>query len=197
MTSNARVPRNPFTVEDTSKRDPLAHLVGMMGEGSSDYITGMERSGQVQLVNSSRLPTERYGSDEDWRALGFTFGPPDPADSLFCDATLPPGWSKAAGEHSMGSYICDERGIQRVSVFYKAAFYDRKASMSLLNVGYDLASKVAYGDGEVVLPAEWSLLTDAEQADFVASLEGTAADAYSATRPSGVRAKAALKLVQS
>lgn len=115
-------------IEDTSKRNPLLHLLGSMGEGSSDYITGMEAQGQRQLVESEQLPIDT-GGDEMYEALGFTFG--DATDELFRSATMPAGWSKHATDHAMWWKITDERGRERASAFYKAAFYDRRAFMRL------------------------------------------------------------------
>ena len=46
----------------------------------------------------------------------------------------------------MHSVIKDERGIERASIFYKAAFYDRKASLSLVRVGGKFATSWIYGD---------------------------------------------------
>jgi hypothetical protein len=148
--------------EDTSKRDPLIHLLG--GMDGSDYITGMESAGQQQLVNSDRLPVE--GSDDPrLLELGFTFGDPDQDDPLFRPATLPPGWKREGSDHAMHSYLLDERGIRRVNVFYKAAYYDRRADMHIQNVGMSVATETIYGDGSVdlsVLPK----LTDEEKADL-------------------------------
>lgn len=118
--------------EDTSKRSPSFHLLGVMTHGSSDYITGMEAAGQTELVNSESLPTDVSEKDraimERW---GFCFGEPFKDDPLFMPASLPVGWRKIASDHDMWSYVVDELGRERVGVFYKAAFYDRKANMGL------------------------------------------------------------------
>lgn len=120
-----------MSVENTSQRDPLLHYVGML-EGSDDYITGMEAAGQRQVVNSSVLPASTpHDSREAFEALGFVFGAPVPGDPLFVEATLPAGWVKRGSDHDMWSYIDDAEGNERVAVFYKAAFYDRKADMYL------------------------------------------------------------------
>jgi hypothetical protein len=119
-------------IENTGQRDDMLHLLGAMSDGASGYITGMEADGQRQLVNSDRLPTQvSFGSDADFEALGFVFGEPDRNDPLFRSATLPDGWKREGSDHSMWSYIVDEQGRRRVSIFYKAAFYDRDAFMSL------------------------------------------------------------------
>ena len=46
---------------------------------------------------------------------------------------LPEGWKREASYHPMWSHIVDGAGKQRVSIFYKAASYDRKAHMSLVH----------------------------------------------------------------
>jgi len=50
-------------------------------------------------------------------------------DPLFRNVTLPEGWTKKATEHDMHSDLLDEKGRKRGAIFYKAAFYDRKASI--------------------------------------------------------------------
>lgn len=118
-----------MTIENTADRDPIIHILGAMSDGTSGYIEGMEAAGQRQLVSSDVLPTSR-GKDDEFIALGFTFG--DRVDDLFRKATLPPGWARRPSDHSMWSYIVDEKGNDRVAVFYKAAFYDRDAFMYLV-----------------------------------------------------------------
>jgi hypothetical protein len=120
-----------MTVENTSQRDPLIHLLGAMSEGSDHYIEGMEAQGQRQFVNSQVLPV-RMGDRAEYEALGFTFGEPVEGDRLFVNATLPDGWEKRPSDHSMWSHIYDADGNERVAIFYKAAFYDRDAFMRLV-----------------------------------------------------------------
>lgn len=156
-------------IENTSKRDPAVHLMGSLSEGTEAYITNMESAGQAQLVNSQQLPRE--GWSDEILAMGIVRGDNFLCDDLFVNATLPKGWTKQASDHAMGSYLVDERGVRRVSIFYKAAFYDRRADMHALCVGYHLATEAIYGDGEVVLPEVWSVLTDDEKNDFRANLD--------------------------
>lgn len=119
-------------VEDTSKRDPLTHMVGMLGEdGMGEYIEVMEAAGQQQLVHSDIMPAQ--GSDA-LPALGFRIGEFTDDDQLFVHATLPEGWSKEGSDHSMWSYVVDAQGRRRVSCFYKAAFYDRSAHCSVVRL---------------------------------------------------------------
>ena len=157
------------TPENTSDRDPLDHFVGMLG-GSDRYITDMEADGQRQLVASTTLPAKsNHSTDEEYVALGFTFGPVVPSDPMFREATLPEGWKREGSEHAMWSYIVDERGVRRVSIFYKAAFYDRDAFMGIINVGGDAATHWIYGDGKK--PWLNPALTAVELADAKRSAE--------------------------
>ncbi|MFF1633953.1 hypothetical protein [Leifsonia sp. NPDC058248] len=152
-----------MTIENTADRDPMLHMLGVISE-KDNYITNMESAGQQQLVNSDEIPTDAPWGELE--ALGFVKGERVPRDDLFTRATLPAGWKREASDHAMWSYIVDERGIRRVSVFYKAAFYDRNASASITSVAGEMASNVRYGDTPVELPAEWPLLTADERTDF-------------------------------
>lgn len=124
---------------NTSKIDPLLLLADMMGAGGpSDAIERMEAQGQREMVNSTALPTRlNSGTEADLIALGFTFGDKVQGDPLFRQATLPDGWKREGSDHAMWSYIVDELGRRRVSIFYKAAFYDRDAFLNVNTVyGY-------------------------------------------------------------
>jgi hypothetical protein len=133
----------------------LLNQLGAPNPGDpSDAIMAMEAAGQAQLVNSDRLPTDAREGDEPYLALGFTFGDPDPSDKMFRPATLPPGWSRKATDHSMWSKLVDELGRERVAIFYKAAFYDRSAFMRLESP-YGYLSSALYYDTGVVLDDVW------------------------------------------
>lgn len=137
------------SLENTNSRPMEIHALGILAEGADSYIGGMEAAGQRQLVNSDRLPTSSHEGDEPYLALGFTFGDPDPRDQLFRPATLPPGWSRAGTDHNMHSSLLDEHGRKRAEIFYKAAFYDRRADMTLIQPsGY--AQDIAWNGGEPV-----------------------------------------------
>ena len=113
----------------SKNNDPADHLLllatEMVGGGG---IEAQEKAGQVQLVASDVLPTESlYGAREKLEAAGCVFGEPVEDDPLFTPVTLPPGWKKVGTEHDMWSSVVDDQGRERASIFYKAAFYDRKA----------------------------------------------------------------------
>lgn len=149
-------------IENTTDRmkDPaeqMALLAEALVTGSPEsFITGQERAGQHQLVNSDRLPAQILHSEQaDYEALGFTFGEPDERDPMFRPATLPPGWKREGSDRAMWSYIVDELGRKRVSIFYKAAFYDRSAHMSLNSV-HAYVGDVVYNGGDYVLDKTWA-----------------------------------------
>lgn len=150
---------------NTSKPDFVDAVDILFGGG----IEGQEKAGQQQLLESTTLPTEMHGGDEKFKALGFTFGAVVDGDPLFREATLPEGWKRQGTEHSMWSEIVDQRGIPRVAIFYKAAFYDRGAHMHVTNVGAELASKFVYGEG--AQPEVHPELTDEELAEARARAE--------------------------
>lgn len=182
-------------IENTAKRPTKVHLVGLIG--SDTYVPDMEAEGQHQLVNSSRMP-----ADGDWGTLeylGFSKGDPVSGDPLFVEATLPGGWKKQGTDHAMHSDVVDERGLPRVGVFYKAAFYDRDARFNVIDVGAHVVSQVIRGgDGSVVaLPQEWPLLTEIERAGALSHVERVVAQNwYGADEPESVRANELLQLLK-
>lgn len=146
-------------IENTTTTDPLLLFAEAMGNPGG-FIEAQEARGQAQVVNSQQLPAE--GDWEALEALGFVKGDPVGGDDLFVNAFIPEGWTKEATDHSMYSVIKDERGVERVQVGYKAAFYDRWARITVKNVAWDVVSKLTYGD-EMKAPEYWDKLTPAEQ----------------------------------
>ena len=141
---------------DTSKisgNEATGVLAAMLLTGDpTRVIHDMEAAGQRELVQSSVLPSEiLHSTQEEFEALGFVFGDVVDGDPLFREVALPEGWKRQGSEHAMWSHIVDERGVERVAIFYKAAYYDRKAHMSIDNVGYGIAQKHVYGDGDLSL----------------------------------------------
>lgn len=105
-------------------------------------IEAQEAAGQATFCAQQILPKDLRGvTREQLQAIGFKFGADH--DDIFVNATLPPGWTKKATDHSMWSHLLDAKGRQRAAIFYKAAFYDRNASLSM-DWRYSVS---AYGDG--------------------------------------------------
>lgn len=138
-------------IENTSAGDPMIHFAGLLG-GTDRYITEQESAGQRQLVHSDQIPTE--GSDA-LVALGFTLGEVVQGDPMFRHVTLPEGWTKVGTDHAMHSEIRDQLGRARAGIFYKAAFYDRRAECHVIGLHAYLWS-VAAGSVPLQLDDEWA-----------------------------------------
>jgi hypothetical protein len=103
-------------------------------------IERQEAEGQRQLVNAqlTRLPKEiansgDRGRGKDTKEVYALTGIEvvGDYDDLFLGVKLPKGWKLVPTEYSMWwSTLVDEQGRARASVFYKAAFYDRQATLS-------------------------------------------------------------------
>jgi hypothetical protein len=126
--SEVRKPVN--TTERERKSVGAGMLAEAMSVGTSAAIEGQEAAGQREMLFSDVLPTKGL-ERERFEALGFKVGEPVDEDPLFTGVELPDGWSREGSDHAMWSYIVDERKRHRVSVFYKAAFYDRKAEVHM------------------------------------------------------------------
>lgn len=112
-----------------NKADALINLVTAM---SPRGIKEQERDGQKQRTLSfDRLPRIVHGGKgrHDFESLGFVFC--ESLDDLFVAVTPPAGWSLQPSDHSMWSDVLDDQGRTRAKVFYKAAFYDKSAFVSL------------------------------------------------------------------
>ncbi len=97
-------------------------------------IEAQEAEGQRQLVaHANRLPIDGTINNpverEKWEAAGFVFGEPiqEGKNRVFVACTFPEGWSMKPSDHSMWSFVIDDKGNERAKVFFKAAFYDYKA----------------------------------------------------------------------
>lgn len=120
-----------------TEMNPAAVIAAARGDLSNALIAstpgGIERQevdGQRAMIESTVLPKRIYGATrEQLTALGFKFG--SDVDELFVSCELPSGWKKQATEHSMHSEILDDQGRERAHIFYKAAFYDRNADMTM------------------------------------------------------------------
>jgi hypothetical protein len=121
-----------------------------LATGSSEAgILAQESRGQAEMVQSEVLPSDLHGRG-DLEALGFTFGEPLPSDPMFMPATLPNGWRRDGSDHAMWSYILDDLGRRRVSIFYKAAFYDRSAHAGPMHLASYLSECVYEGKAPTV-----------------------------------------------
>jgi len=93
-------------------------------------IEAQEARGQQEFVANSSLPKEcLYCTRDQLEAMGIIFG--EDGNDLFVDVQMPDGWEKVPTDHSMWSHLVDDQGRKRASIFYKAAFYDRSAHISI------------------------------------------------------------------
>ena len=93
-------------------------------------IEQQESAGQRELLERNILPRLiRGGTREQLAQFGLRFG--KDIDDLFVECVLPLGWTKKAGEWDTHNDLLDEKGRVRAFIFFKAAFYDRQAHMSL------------------------------------------------------------------
>lgn len=117
---------NPAAIGALAKGDIDNFLVASTPGG----IEAQEAAGQKELVsNFTRLPLQmREKEIEVAIKYGFVLG--EPIDEVFRAVTAPEGWSLRPTEHSMHSDILDADGAIRGGFFYKAAFYDRRASVT-------------------------------------------------------------------
>lgn len=94
-------------------------------------IEKQEAEGQQQFCNAEKtqLPIKIQHPDtrKTFEDMGIKFG--KEIDNLFCEVELPSGWKVEATDHSMWNRLVDDKGKERASIFYKAAFYDQRAFM--------------------------------------------------------------------
>lgn len=132
--------KKPINTQQEAKENPFLFIAESMAQGTSNAIERQEAEGQKSFVNSTTLPT-KYGislSDqaegrEILESFGIKFIKTVENDPLFQYVELPGGWKKVSTEHSMWSKLIDEKGRERANIFYKAAFYDRDAHISILS----------------------------------------------------------------
>lgn len=118
------------------KEDGWPVFVEALATGDSGQaIMNQEARGQAALVNSDTLPKDGV---EALVPAGVIVG--EEVDDLFVRVTLPAGWKKEPTDHSMWSKLVDDKGRERAAIFYKAAFYDRKARVSV-NRRFDAAER--------------------------------------------------------
>lgn len=152
------------------KDDPLDMLFEslLFGVEPSDAIVRSEKRGQQELVKSEVLPKKcLYCTRKQLEQMGIVFG--EDADDLFVFVTLPTGWTKKPTPHDMWSKLCDEKGRERAAIFYKAAFYDRDAHISL-NSRYHCCVEPVIGweNYHHGVPSEWRcMVKDGEEVIWV------------------------------
>lgn len=125
--------RSPRNTEAEAREKPFIPIAeAMLSKTPGDAIVASEKAGQSELVNSDVLPTEMSRDDRALlEAAGVKFGEVVKDDPLFQYVELPNGWKKVPTTHDMWSDLLDAHGRKRAAIFYKAAFYDRRAHLSV------------------------------------------------------------------
>jgi hypothetical protein len=113
-----------MAITNTATHEP--HREWLFG-GNPRAIEDQERRGQAELVRCSQLPTN--GLAEVASKLGIKVLRQSAGDDLFSDVELPDGWKIRATDHPLWSELVDSEGVVKATIFYKAAFYDRSASI--------------------------------------------------------------------
>lgn len=110
-----------MTIENTAEYNPIKALTLEPGD-----IESQEAKGQAELAESQQLPKSDGGLRD---MLGIRTLGPSKDDDLFVDVELPLGWKIEPTEHNMWSDLMNDSDEVVANIFYKAAFYDRKAKM--------------------------------------------------------------------
>ncbi|OHB14666.1 MAG: hypothetical protein A2431_00455 [Candidatus Zambryskibacteria bacterium RIFOXYC1_FULL_39_10] len=126
--------RIPVNTERLAAEQPDM-LSWVMG-GAPHKIEEQEAQGQQSFVKSETLPTNMgrwcdYNTKTILETAGVKFVCEVPDDPMFQIVELPTGWRKIPTDHSMWSKLVDDKSRVRARIFYKAAFYDRSANLSL------------------------------------------------------------------
>jgi hypothetical protein len=133
--------------QEPRKEDGMDLLFRALVTGdSSNAILGQEADGQKSFVSSTTLPTDMREAKAVLEAAGVKFLGVVEDDPIFQYVELPNGWKKVATSHSMHSDLVDDKGRKRAGIFYKAAFYDRSAHLSVnrrygTSIDYDRLEK--------------------------------------------------------
>lgn len=108
------------------KKDQI--IENLIAAAKPGGIEAQEKAGQIEQSFAATLPKEMRPDRSAFEKLGFVFGK---EDDLFVEAVFPDGWRKRPTEHSMWTHVLDEKEQKRAAIFYKAAFYDRRAHVRL------------------------------------------------------------------
>jgi len=109
----------------------MSDIANLLISARPGGIESQERRGQDAFAHSDTLPIKfNSGARAELEQFGVKFG--EPVDDLFCWVELPAGWKRGTTDHRLWSYLLDDKGRQRASIFYKAAFYDKDAFINVL-----------------------------------------------------------------
>lgn len=136
--------KKPLNTNERVKKFPFLTMAELMTKGTTAHIEDMEFHGQTKFTESDVLPIafiEYPGaihcqrpckSSKILESMGVEFLGPVEDDDQFQYVRLPRGWKKVPLEHtSLWSELRNESDEVVAQIFYKAAFYDRHAHISI------------------------------------------------------------------
>ncbi len=150
-----------------SRQPNQKEIITLLIEGTAGF-QNLERREQQEACYYCGLPKHLSSvfcgvRDHDSRplleALGFTVG--DTGDKLLYRCQPPEGWKLEPTNHNMwNNLVCN--GVIQCRMFYTAAFYDRKAELSL-NDMFAVRFQFTKEDHEAKMlsPERWKELADA------------------------------------
>ena len=107
--------------------------LALMALGTEGGVPLIERvfQGDLQDVEKGRMKLPKDGSKNPvWKKIGVIFKEDVEGDALFRWAIVPEGWTVVRASHNSYSHLVDDKGRKRAQIYYKGAFYDRKADIS-------------------------------------------------------------------
>lgn len=116
--------------EDTIRKE--SQRVNISGRSPQENIT-IEESAQRRVAENAtwllarKQNTSRENSRASLEAIGFTIL--READDLFYEVQAPDGWTKETSGY--WTTVKDASGKERISQFFKGAWYDRKAFLNI------------------------------------------------------------------
>jgi len=107
----------------------LNRLRGTQLDGTKKGLHDNQVRSRARLIAENLLPRDVGQHRPTLEQIGFVFGAE--VDDLLIEATLPPGWTKVAGDSDIHVTLLDDKGRERGFMLYKTAFHDRKADLRL------------------------------------------------------------------
>lgn len=160
---NNTEPKIEVTTNEDSVKGLINHAAGfaMLGLNPDIATLRQEEMGQRDFINSVQMPIKTNPNSglsfavDVYTRLGFKFLvtkesevlDPKDDDDLFMDVVLPDGWRKEGSRHAMWSYVFDDKGRERMSVFYKGSSHDRSAFINV-NPRYRAGVETVLPQGE-------------------------------------------------
>jgi len=124
----SKAPFNP----NTPSQENFASLAAELFAKGPSGIEDQEARGNESFVESDTLPIPGPQDRKILESRGVEFLQTVENDPLFQYVRLPQGWKKEYAEDPRHSELIDGDGNVQARMFYKAAFYDRKASIRVV-----------------------------------------------------------------